>query len=159
MVSDKEEGEAGKSRLHCKVPATSTSQTCCEKQSGPMDSRHCQQTSIKYIPSYQSLTILTAIHRLFTPGSRILGPRETLSNEMARDWTKRMEGLIKERMYQTQSHALTTYRKVNDEDTIIRGKEYKDEKIAVYIAGTPGVAGVPTLGPPGSRDSPKPQVM
>ena len=37
--------------------------------------------------------------------------------------------------------------KVNDDDTNIRGKEYKSEKAKVLIARASGLSGVPTLGP------------
>ena len=37
--------------------------------------------------------------------------------------------------------------KVNDDDTKIRGKEYKSEKAKVLIARASGLPGVPTLGP------------
>src|ERR1700730_16163271 len=38
-------------------------------------------------------------------------------------------------------------RKVNDDNTKIRGKEYKSEKAKVLIARASGLPGVPTLGP------------
>ena len=62
-------------------------------------------------------------------------------------------------LYQTQSHALTTQCKVNDDDTNLRGKEYKYEKVIVYIVNASGVPGVPTLGTHMSRDVPKSWVM
>ena len=58
-------------------------------------------------------------------------------------------------LYQTQSHAHTTQRKVNDDDTNIRGKGYNWEKCKVYILGASGLAGVPMLGPHASHDTPK----
>ena len=45
-------------------------------------------------------------------------------------------------------------RKVDDDDTNIRGKEYKSEKAKVLIARASGLPGVPTLGPRMSRDLP-----
>ena len=44
--------------------------------------------------------------------------------------------------------------KVNDDDTNIRGKEYKSEKAKVLIARASGLPGVPTLGPRMSCDLP-----